>query len=128
MYIQRPTEKGTYTKEDLREYARQRKNTEIVDIQNLFNDKNILDGTISLEDHEEYREPLSIAKEVVITIFLSTGGDGDGFKLTFNEHNELIKGLYYWADWGAYEEVRLTNQEAELVDGLYCISDWLNNQ
>jgi len=123
--MQNPTQ-GKYTKEDLREYALYRKNDEIEDIKKLFQDQSVQSGEKSPEEHNEYREPLAFSKETVIDIQLSTGGDADGFKLSFNEHNELMDGVYYWADWGVYEEVRLNNEELELVDSLYSVTDWLN--
>lgn len=124
-YIQSPTIKGNYEKKDLREYAKYRKENEIKTIQSILNDQKIREGDICPEEHEEYTEPLAVSKEIVIEITLSTGGDADGFKLTFNQDNELIKGVYYWADWGVYEEVRLSDEELELVDNLYYVSEWI---
>jgi hypothetical protein len=68
---------------------------------------------------------LGFSRETVVTVELSTGGDADGFKLTFDENKELVSGLYYWADWCVYEEIRLPKDELELVDRLYYVSDWL---
>lgn len=123
-YMPNPTQ-GKHTKEDLKEYALYRKNDEIEDIKKLFQDQSVVNGEKSVEEHNEYREPLAFSKEAVIDIQLSTGGDADGFKLSFNEQNELMDGVYYWADWGVYEEVRLSNEELELVDTLYSVTDWL---
>lgn len=106
--------------EDLKEYARYRKNKDIKNIQSILSEQKIE----SPEDHEEYREPLSFSKQTVIHILLSTGGDADGYKLTFDE-DTLISGVYYWADWGVYEEVGLTDEETEIVDRLYCVTDWI---
>lgn len=122
-YVTRPTEKGNYTTQDLRVYALYRKKQAIDGIETIFHDKKVMSGGMSPHEHEEYREPLGIDKEYVIEIQLSTGGDADGYKLTFNEHSECISGVYYWADWGVYEEVRLTDDELELVDQLYAISE-----
>lgn len=127
-YMESPTTKSQYTAEDLKDYALYRKNREIEGIEQLCNDKKITSGEVEVYEHEDYREPLSISKETVIDILLSTGGDADGFKLTFNQHNDLISGIYYWADWGVYEEVRLSYDEVELVDSLYAVSEWLTSQ
>jgi len=74
------------------------------------------------EQHEEYREPLSIDKEEVYNISLSWGGGADGFKLTFKD-GELLKGVYYMADWGEYKEVDLNQEEAEEVYNFYMHGD-----
>lgn len=123
-HIDNPVTKGNYTEQDLREYAFYRKTKGIAGIQKLLNNKQVLESIISPDEHEDYREPLAITQETVITIELSTGGDADGFKLTFNEHKELMSGVYYWADWGVYQEVRLSEEELESIDSLYSISDW----
>ena len=122
-YKERPTVKGNYAKADLEDYAKYRKTQELKNIEAILNDAKVQNGEISLEEHEEYRDPLAISKETVIEIQLSTGGDADGFKLTFDEYKELVSGVYYWADWGVYEEVKLSNDELDLIDNLYMISD-----
>ena len=120
-YIQSPTIKSSYTKDDLREYALYRKSRDIENINSILCEQNIE----SPEDHEAYREPLSFSKQTVVHILLSTGGDADGYKLTFDEDKNLISGVYYWADWGVYEEVELKEEELEAVDNLYYITDLL---
>lgn len=35
-----------------------------------------------------------------------------------------MSGVYYWADWGVYQEVRLSEEELDSVDSVYSISDW----
>lgn len=120
-YIQSPTIKSSYTKEDLKKHALYRKNRDIENIKSILYEQKIE----SPEDHEEYREPLSFSKQTVVHILLSTGGDADGYKLTFDEDKNLISGVYYWADWGVYEEIELTEGELETVDRLYYITDWL---
>jgi len=70
------------------------------------------------EDNENYREPLSIEKEEIIKILLSWGGGEDGFKLTFKD-DELLRGVYYCADWGEYEEVELNEDELSLIYDFY---------
>lgn len=126
-FMQNPVNDGKYTKEDLRQYALHRKNGEISDIQDLLKDKQIIDGIILPYEHQDYREPLAFSKEIVIDIQLSTGGDADGFKLSFDETCELISGVYYWADWGVYEEIKLSYEELDIVDSLYSVSDWLKS-
>lgn len=70
------------------------------------------------EQSENHRNPLSIEREEVFKILLSWGGGEDGFKLWFKD-NELIRGVYYMADWGEYQEQDLTTQEAEAVYSFY---------
>ncbi len=123
----RPTTHANYTKEEVREYAFQRKIVELYEIKQLFENKKVKEGEMSPEELEDYREPLAITRETVITIELSTGGDADGFKLTFDKDNQLVSGIYYWADWGEYEEVRLSDEEMQLVDNLYAISDTMES-
>lgn len=125
--MENPVTNGSYTQQDVREYAYYRKGCEIAGIEDLLKDKKVLDGDITVEEHEEYREPLAITRKTVVTIELSTGGDADGFKLTLNEYHEVVSGTYYWADWGVYEEVRLSNDELDLVDNLYYVSEWLKS-
>jgi hypothetical protein len=120
-YMESPTRKGNYTAQDLREYTLYRKTTELDRVKKLMNGNNLLNGTTSVDDYD--RIPLAIFKEVVITVELSTGGDADGFKITLNEEYEPVSGVYYWADWGVYEEVQLNNEELELVDSMYSISN-----
>ncbi len=125
-FVQCPTTKGNYTKEDLREYAGQRKEWAVENIKTILSDPKVVSGEISPDEHEEYWEPLAFSKEILVDIQLSTGGDADGFKLTFNKEKELLKGVYYWADWGVYEEVELSEEELELVDNLYSVSEWIS--
>lgn len=74
------------------------------------------------EESENNRNPLSIEKEEVYKILLSWGGGEDGFKLTFKD-NELLRGVYYMADWGEYQEVDLTTAEADEVYNFYMGGD-----
>lgn len=120
-YMPNPTINGKFTEEDLREYALYRKDQDIEGIMKMHEDPNIQNCAMPIDDHEEYREPLALSKQVVMDIQLSTGGDADGYKLTFDENNEPISGVYYWADWGVYQEVRLDEEELELVESLYTV-------
>lgn len=111
-----PTRKAGYTKEDLKEYARYRKQKDIKGI-----DK-VLHSVEDAREHEDYRLPLSVTEMKVVNIQLSWGGDEDGYKLYFDSSGELSHGVYYWADWGVYEEVALSYEEAEKVVEYYRIS------
>ncbi len=71
------------------------------------------------QDHEDYREPLSIDTRIEKKILLSWGGPEDGFKLYFNTEGELLDGVYYRADWGEYKETDLSAEEAETVFNFY---------
>jgi len=70
-------------------------------------------------ENEAYREPLSIDTEIVKTILLSWGGPSDGFKLYFSDSKNLLRGVYFIADRGTYEETRLSDEEADLVYNFY---------
>jgi CO dehydrogenase/acetyl-CoA synthase beta subunit len=74
------------------------------------------------EEHEEHREPLSIEKEEIFKILLSWGGGSDGFKLFFKD-DELIRGVYFMADWGEYQEQDLNDEEAEEIYNYYLYGD-----
>ena len=123
--MENPVTNGNYTKEDVRDYAYYRKGCELYNIEGLLKDKKVQEGELSPDEHEDYRDALAISKETVVKIELSWGGDADGFKLTFDQNNQLISGVYYWADWGVYEEVELTENELEAVNRLYYVTDWL---
>jgi hypothetical protein len=71
------------------------------------------------ESNEDYREPLSIDTETVKKILLSWGGPEDGFKLYFSAEKELLRGVYYRADWGEYKESDLSDDEAQTVYDYY---------
>jgi hypothetical protein len=71
------------------------------------------------QEHEEYREPLSVDTTIIKTILLSWGGPSDGFKLSFNQDKELIGGVYFMSDWGEYKESSLDDDEAEDVYNFY---------
>ncbi len=124
--LQQPTVKGQYTKKECEEYAVRRKDWAIGIIKTIQTDPKVVEGEISPDEHEEYIEPLAITREVLVEIQLSTGGDADGYKLIFDEYYSVIKGVYYWADWGVYEEVQLSDEELDLVDSFYAIGDWLS--
>lgn len=111
--MERPTIKGKYTKQDLEDYALYRKNRE-------FDSMDAVQAAVKEElveeadEHESYRYPLAVTTQFLVVIELSTGGDADGFKLRYSKDDRLEPdgGVYYWADWGVYEEVPLTPEEA----------------
>jgi hypothetical protein len=82
-------------------------------------EKNNLD---SLEQSEHYREPLEITLYKEINIGLSYGGPADGFKLRYYK-DELQGGVYYFQDWGTYDEMELTDDEAAKVESHYLYGD-----
>ena len=107
--------------QDLKDYALYRKNEEVKDMEKI--NKQLAEGK-ALEDLEDYREPLAVSKKLEITIELSTGGDADGYKLLVDiEAREIVSGVYYWADWGVYEEVELSREELGLVEQFYLWGD-----
>lgn len=110
--------------EDAKKYAFQRAMEAIKNVekesQKLENDE--------LEDEEreairEENELLDISYDYRLKLMLSTGGDADGFILYYNKDKDLEGGVYYWADWGEYEEVGLKDDEAEAVERLYLDGD-----
>lgn len=127
-YMPNPVINGKYSEQDLREYARYRKAKDIEGIMRMHKDPNIQNCAMAIDDHEDYREPLAYSKQIIMDIQLSTGGDADGYKLTFDDNNELLSGVYYWADWGVYQEVRLDEEELVLVESLYTVGILLRHE
>ena len=123
--MKRPTTKHTYTKEDLQQYAVYRKNLALKMLQKLLRKKAVRTGEQSIEEQEEYREPLAIDRYTELRIQLSWGGDGDGYRITIDRDGELVKGVYYWEDWGVYEEVPLSEEELETINQAYYIDSLL---
>lgn len=122
--MENPTRKTGYTKEELKQYAEFRKKEEQERLSRLEKIISENDNYEELEQyHEEQREPLSFEKKTVIEILLSWGGDSDGYKLTFDNNNDLEKVIYFWSDWGVYEEVTLEDDEAEQVYNIYLYGD-----
>jgi hypothetical protein len=72
---------------------------------------------------EDYREPLSCEERREITILLSWGGPSDGYKVYFDRDREPVEGYYFFADWFAYEEFKLSNDELDRVLTVYPVSD-----
>jgi hypothetical protein len=89
----------------------------------IVQDKQI-ESEKDLEDFEEWREPLSIEKQTIVKILLSWGGGEDGYKLYFDDEKNLIKGIYYKADWGEYQEVELNEEELNLIFDVYLYGDF----
>ena len=108
------------TQKDAEEKAYQRCINRLKDIKAIFKDLESEDNEIQ-EKAEDERNifSLSIEKNYMVEIQLSTGGDADGFKLFFNQYKELIKGCFYWADWGQYAERYLDEEELNLVNDFF---------
>jgi len=116
--MQKPTNKEGYTQTDLVQYARLRARAQLQEMTEIMAAQR--QGQVeTIEEHEEHRDPLEIAVHRQITVRLSWGGDGDGFKITVDQDNVPIKGVYFWEDWGVYEEVALSNDELEQVFDYY---------
>ena len=79
---------------------------------------------LPLDGFEGFRDPLSIEKEIVVKILLSWGGGSDGYKLTFSSDKELLRGVYFKADWGTYNEVELNEEELNLIYETYLYSEF----
>jgi len=111
------------TKEQARIYATQRADEAIQEVKRALNE---IDNGKEF-DEIETREPLAIEKRQRLIIELSTGGDADGFILEYDKDGALVEGLYYWADWGQYEEIPLRLADAQKVEALYIgdASAWL---
>ena len=77
----------------------------------------------SIDEMESYREALSIDTNIEVNIMLSWGGGSDGYKLYFDKEQELMSGVYWYADWGTYAENKLTKDELELVFDVYMYGD-----
>jgi hypothetical protein len=77
-------------------------------------DKSETDEYANLE-----RQPLSIDTQIKKRILLSWGGGSDGFDLYFNTDKDLLRGVYWCADWGEYYESELTESEADEVYNFY---------
>ena len=123
--MERPTTKSNYTKEDLQTYALYRKNLALKTLQKLLRKKAVRTGEQSIEEQEEYREPLAIDRYTELRIQLSWGGDGDGYCITIDREGEIVKGVYYWEDWSMYEEMPLSEVELEAINQAYYIDSLL---
>ena len=119
--MERTTTKRTYTQEELEAYALHRKNAAIKTIKKLLRKKVVRTGEQGIDEQEEYIEPLAIDRYTEIRIQLSWGGDGDGYRITVDSEGHILRGVYYWEDWGVYEEVGLSKEELELVTQVYYI-------
>lgn len=118
--MEKLTREQVKTKEDARQYAAQRLNEEIEILKKV---KAEIEKGRDIEEMEEVRQPLAISASYLIEIELSWGGDADGFILYYDKDKELTGGVYYWADWGQYEEINLHDEEAELVELVYLGGD-----
>jgi len=89
---------------------------EIENIKNLS--KIETENNEPIQENEDFREALSIDSEKVVKILLSWGGGEDGYKLTFKD-GELLRGVYYMANWGTYNEIDLNEDELNLIFNVY---------
>jgi hypothetical protein len=121
--MERLTREQVRTPEQAKQYARQRKASEIRKLLKIK--KAIIKGKEweDIQEMEEWREPLAIDIWKTFKVQLSWGGGADGFLVDIDDNGEVIGGRYYWADWGVYEEVELTEEEAELVAKVYSLKD-----
>ena len=112
------------TNEDAKKYAFQRMRENQSSLTVLQGKREEARYSQELEDYDEYRAPLAITEKIEVTIELSTGGDADGYKIMLEkETREVLSGVYYWADWGQYEEVSLNDDELDLVTSIYYIGE-----
>ena len=95
---------------------------EIKNIKEL--DKKNTEENESIQENENFRQPLSIDTNIIKKILLSWGGGEDGYKLTFSKEKELLRGVYYMADWGQYEEVELNEDELNLIYEVYLFGEY----
>ena len=114
-HVSRPS--GKLNDHEQRLYAEYRRAELMANVRQVIKDQP--DGEYTEDDN--YRDPLAIMAEHSIKIELSTGGDADGVKLFFDYEYCLDRGVYYWADWGVYQEVEMTDDEARELLNFYCI-------
>jgi len=105
--------------EVLKNLEKEIENIKSIQISNKEND--------SFRENENFREPLSIETTHEIKILLSWGGGEDGYKLTFSNDKELLRGVYYMANWGTYQEVELNEDELNLIYEVYLYGEYPNN-
>ena len=77
-----------------------------------------------IQEQEQFREPLIIEKNITIIVLLSWGGGEDGYKLVFSKDKELLRGVYYKANWGVYNEVELNEEELDLIYNIYLYGEY----
>ena len=59
---------------------------------------------------------LSITYLREYNVLLSWGGPSDGFKLYWDpESGEWVRGVYWYADWGTYQETGLEDSEIDAL-------------
>lgn len=74
------------------------------------------------EELREQLEPLCFMKRIEYTVQLAWGGPEYGFKLSYDpECREWVSGLFYWADWFAYAEQPLSEEELTKVVEAYAM-------
>lgn len=81
--------------------------------------KDAKEKDISPDESEHAPQPLSLDVKVEKNLTLSWGGPSDGFKFYYNEEGDELDAVYWYADWGTYEEINLSGKEKMLVKELY---------
>ena len=102
-----------------RDRAYQHYQGEMVSLTRLLEKPSVKHGLTSVEEYEEYREPLSLDERKEVTVLLSWGGPSDGYKVYFDKDGEAAEGFYFFADWFEYEEFKLSNEELDRVLAIY---------
>ncbi len=115
--------KGGYKPAELQIYARHRADEQLTNISNVLIDY-CEDKVETVEEHDEHREPIEMSERREFLVRLSWGGDGDGFKIITDVWGEPVSGIYFWEDWGVYEEVPLSNDELRMVYNYYNIDNF----
>lgn len=87
----------------------------------LMNELRALETMDEPTAHDSYREPLCVDTFIMKKIFLSFGGPADGFILYF-QAGELSHGVYFYSDWGTYNESALCTDEATMVAEFYGVT------
>jgi hypothetical protein len=117
--MERLTREQVRTPEQAKQYAKQRKEDEIKELLKIKEEMNKGKDWVEIQNMNEWREPLAIEEWRTFKVELSWGGDADGFLIDIDKDGWVIGGRYYWADWGIYEEVELTEEEASMVADIY---------
>ena len=113
--MKNPNYKGGATPKQLRDYALYRAREQKKTVKELLE--------LEQAGEREQNEDCAIASKTVLVIELSGGGDADGYELIINKNGGIDSGFYYWADWGCYEEIKLTDEELENIERVYLHGD-----
>ena len=72
----------------------------------------------NIEEHDSAPESLCVMERIEKNVQLSWGGPSDGYKIYFDQ-GDPVCGVYYFADWGTYDEVDLNDEEVSNIVDLY---------